>query len=57
MLGRAGQAEQAELADLHSGPQGDRQVGDVRQLQRDVAGKARVDEAGGRVRQQAEAAQ
>ena len=46
MFGRTGQPQQAQLADLHSRPQRDRQVRDVGQLQRDVAAEARVDEPG-----------
>ena len=56
-LGRAGQPEQAELPDLHSRPQGDRQVGHVGQLERDVPGEPRVDEPGGGVGEQPEPAQ
>src|SRR5262245_18324186 len=57
VLGRRTQPEDAELADLHPGPEHDRQVRDVAQLQRDVAGEARVDEARRRVGQQPEAAE
>ena len=56
-LARAGQPEQAQLPDLHPRPQRDRQVGDVRQLQRDVAAEPGVDEARRRVGEQAEAAE
>lgn len=57
--GGAGQPQQAQLADLHAGPQGDRQVGDVGELERDVPGKKAggVDETGGGVGEQAEAAE
>ncbi len=55
LVGRARQLEEAELPDLHARPELDRQGRDVRELERDVAGEARVDEARGRVRQQAEA--
>src|SRR3954451_24763638 len=47
VLGRRGEPEQAQLADLHAGPERDRQVRHVRQLQRDVSGEAGVDEPGG----------
>src|SRR5664279_747286 len=36
MFGGAGQPQQAQLTDLHARPQGDRQVGDVGQLEGDV---------------------
>jgi hypothetical protein len=57
VLGGAGEAEEAELADLHARPQLDRQGGDVGELEGDVAGEARVDEARRRVREQAQAAE
>src|SRR5215207_8396649 len=57
VLGRRREPEEGELTDLHARPQHDRQGGDVRELQRDVAGEPRVDEAGGRMGQQAEAPQ
>lgn len=57
LLGRRRQAEEAELADLHSGPELDGQRRDVRQLERDVAGEPGVDEAGGGVREEAETAE
>src|SRR4051812_45016211 len=56
-FGRTGEAEDAELSDLHAGPKLDRQIGHVGQFQRDVSGEAWVDEARGGVRQQAEAAE
>ena len=46
--------EEAELPDLHARVELDRQRRDVRQLERDVAGEARVDEPGGRVGEQPE---
>lgn len=55
MLGRAGQPEQAQLADLHPGIQHDRQVRDVRQLEGDMPGETRVDEARGGVRERTQA--
>src|ERR1700712_3896403 len=54
VLGRTGQTQQAELADLHSRPQRDREVGDVGPLERDVSAEPRIDEAGRRVGQQAQ---
>ena len=57
VLGRRAEPEEAELADLHAGPEHDRQRRDVGQLEGDVAGEARVDEAGRRVGQQAEPAE
>ena len=56
-LGRGAHLEQGELADLHAGPEGDGQVGHVGKFQGDVAGEARVDESGGGVGQQAQAAE
>src|SRR5215218_2888917 len=53
VLGGRGEPEHAELADLHARPERDRQVRDVRELERDVAGETRVDEARSRVRKQA----
>src|SRR5665648_186624 len=50
VLGRAGQSEEAELTDLHTGPELDRQGGDVRQFERDVTAEPRVDETGRGVR-------
>src|SRR4051812_29012275 len=57
VLGRRREPEEAELADLHAGPQLDRQGRDVRQLERHVAGEAGVDEPGSRVGEQAEPAE
>ena len=51
---RLGQLDERELADLHAVVDRDRQVGDVRELERHVAVPARVDEAGGRVDQEPE---
>src|SRR5699024_967495 len=48
-LGGTGEPEQAQLADLHPGPQRDGQVRHVRQLEGDVAVEPGVDEAGGGV--------
>ena len=56
MLGGGTGPEQAELADLHSGPQLDGQGSDVREFQRHVAGEAGVDPARGGVREQPQAA-
>src|SRR4249919_3050777 len=56
-LSRAGQPEEAQLADLHAGPQLDRQGGDVGQLEGHVAGEAGVDEARRRVGEQAQSPQ
>src|SRR5699024_11261053 len=50
----AGQTEQAQLPDLHPGPQGDGQVRDIGELERDVPAEAGIDEAGGRVGEEAE---
>src|SRR5690242_18815334 len=44
VLGRAAEAEETELADLHARPERDRQGRDVRQLQGHVAVEAGVDE-------------
>src|SRR5581483_11697125 len=52
-----GEPEDAQLPDLHAGPERDRQVRDVGQFQRDVAGEAGVDEPGRRVGEQTEPAQ
>ena len=49
--------EEGDLTDLHAGIDGDRQGGDVRQLERDVAVPPGVDEPGRRVDQQPEATQ
>src|SRR5664280_2801037 len=57
VLGRAGQPEEAELADFHAGPKLDRQGSGIRQLERHVATEARVDEAGRRMREQTEPTQ
>src|SRR6266545_6713296 len=51
-LDRRAQPLEADLADLHAVVQGDRQVGDVRQLQRQVALPARVHEPGRRVNEE-----
>ena len=56
-LDRGSNLEEADLADPHAEVEGDRQVRDVRQLERQVALPARVDVARGRVDQQAEPAQ
>src|SRR5580693_3459908 len=57
MFGRAGQPQDAQLTDLHTRPERDRQVGDVGELQGDVTAKAGIDEAGGRMGQQPQASQ
>lgn len=57
MFRRTGQAQNAQLADLHAWPQGDRQVSNIGQFERDVATEARINETRGRVRQQAQPAQ
>ncbi len=49
--------EERDLADLHPRVDRDRQVGDVRQLERQVPVPSRVDEPGGGVDEQAEAAE
>ena len=56
-LDRARHLEEADLADPHPEVERDRQVGDVRQLERQVALPARIDVAGGRVDEQPEPAQ
>src|SRR5215469_8134015 len=57
VLGGGTGPEQAQLADLHPRPELDRQRGDVRQLQGDVAREARVDPPRGGVGEQAKAAE
>lgn len=56
-LRRGGQVEDGELADFHARPQGDGQVGDVGQLEGNAAVETRVDETGGGVREQPQAAE
>ena len=56
-IDRARHLEERDLADLHPEIERDRQVRDVRQLERQVALPARVDVARGRVDQQPESAQ
>ncbi len=56
LSGRA-ERQHAHLPDLHARVEPDRQVGHVAQLQRHVTGEAGVDEAGGGVREEAEATQ
>src|SRR4051794_9289716 len=51
----AAHPEEADLADAHPGVQGDREVGDVRELERERALPARIDVARGRVDQQPQA--
>ena len=51
---KIGQLDERELPDLHPRIDRDREVGDVRQLERDVPVPAGIDEACGRVDQQAE---
>src|SRR5438128_2695189 len=51
MFGGRAAPEQAKLADLHAGPELDRQRGHVRELECHMAGEAGVDPPGGRVRQ------
>lgn len=57
MLRRTGQFQDAQLADFHAGPQRDREVGDVGQLQRDVPTEAGIDEPGSGMGEQAQPAQ
>src|SRR6185312_3420976 len=57
LLRRRGQPEEAELADLHAGPQLDRQGRDVAEVQRDVARETRVDESRGGMGEEAQATQ
>src|SRR4051794_10545985 len=57
MLGGQGEPEEAELADLHAGVELDRQGCHVGQLEGDVPGEARVDEAGRRVGEQTQTTQ
>jgi hypothetical protein len=57
VVSRRGHGQERDLADAHARVEGDGQAGDVRQLERDVAVEARVDEARSRVDQQAEAAE
>ncbi len=45
-VGRAGELEDRDLPDPHPRVEGDRQVGDVRQLEGDVPGETRVQEPG-----------
>src|SRR5690606_32187089 len=52
VLGRRGEAEEAELPDLHARPQLDGQGRDIRELERDMPTEARVDEPRGGVRDQ-----
>ena len=56
-LGGLGQLDERELADLHPVVDRDREVGDVRELERHVPVPAGVDEAGGGVDEQAEPAE
>ena len=56
-LGLRGQAEERDLSDLHPRVEGDRQVRDVRELERQVAVPPRVHVPGRRVDQQAEPAE
>mgnify|MGYP007068565569 CR=1 FL=1 len=56
-LGRAGQAEEAQLPHLHPRPELDGHGGRVGQFQGDVPGEAGVDESGGGVGQQPQAPQ
>ena len=55
--GGAGEAEEAELADFHAGPQSDGHGGRIAQLEGDVPGEAGVDESGGGMGEQPEPAQ
>ena len=54
VLGRCRHRHEADLADLHTGVQRDRQAGDVGELECDVPVEAGVDEPGGAVDQQPE---
>src|SRR6478735_9781122 len=57
VLGRGRHLEERDLTDLHPGIERDRQVGHVAELEREVTVPARVDEARGRVDEQAEPAE
>ena len=57
LVGGGGHLHEADLADLHSRVERDRQTGDVGELERDVPVEPGVDEPGGRVDQQSEAAE
>ena len=57
VLSCGGQPKEAQLADLHSWPELDRQRRDIGQFKRDMTRKARIDETGGGVGQQAEPAE
>src|SRR5690242_867056 len=52
VLGRRGHLEEGDLADLHLGVDGDRKVGHIRELEREVTVPTCVDEAGGAVNEQ-----
>lgn len=52
VLDRRARADEAQLPDLHTRPELDRQGRDVGELERDVPGEAGVDESGGRMREQ-----
>src|SRR6185436_17555503 len=57
VIGGAGQTDEAELTDLHPGPQLDRQGRDIREFEGHVTAEPGIDEAGGGVREEAEPAQ
>src|SRR5699024_821663 len=54
---RGAETEEAQSSELHAGPQCDRKGRDIGQLQSDVSAELGIDEAGGRVREQAEPTQ
>src|SRR5687768_12486468 len=47
VVGLRGQLEEADLTDLHLGVDRDRKIGDIRELERQVAFEPRIDVAGG----------
>ena len=57
VLGRRAQLEEAHLANLHAGPQLDRQRRYIGQLKRNMPLEARINKAGGRVGQNTQTAQ
>src|SRR5207245_9194265 len=57
LVGRGGQAEERDLADLHAGVDRDRGVGHVRQLAGQKTVPSRVDVPGRRVDQQPQSAE
>ena len=57
LVGGRRHRHETHLSDLHAGINSDRQVGDVRQLEGDVAVESRVDEPGRGMDQEPEAAE